>query len=94
MNEHSACLPSEHVTCRVCQKPICLSVLSDHRADMYRLTPIHPDCRIPPCPSCKRTGTLHWVERGSYVECLNKDCKSTFNGTDSALIKATIESCL
>lgn len=92
MNEHPNCLPSEHVTCRVCQKPICLSALSDHRADMYRLTPIHADCRIPPCPSCKITGKLRWIEKGCFVECEN--CKSTFSGTDAALIKATIESCL
>lgn len=42
---HFACLVSEHLTCKVCNELLCVGGLSDHRADMYRLTPIHPSCR-------------------------------------------------
>lgn len=46
MFDHEAqCRPQDHITCRVCGEDFCLSLCSDHRADMYRLTPVHPACR-------------------------------------------------
>ena len=42
---HTQCLLSEHIFCKVCHGLICLYGCSDHRADMYRLTPVHPACR-------------------------------------------------
>jgi len=42
---HHACLLSDHLICRKCGELLCVGGFSDHRADMYRLTPIHPSCR-------------------------------------------------
>jgi len=44
MDHAQECRPVDHIVCRVCGGDFCLSLCSDHRADMYRLTPIHPGC--------------------------------------------------
>jgi hypothetical protein len=46
VNDHSDCFPADHMTCLVCGGEFCLAFFSDHRAAMYRLTPIHPECRV------------------------------------------------
>lgn len=39
------CRPMDHIICRVCGEDFCLSLCSEARAEMYRLTPVHPACR-------------------------------------------------